>query len=84
MIDLPPLPKGYILAPRGSSWASGKPTLPVLWLSRACQWVEYGGMPGLLRHSDWKYSHWYDPTGGPFFAIPKPRYTCSLEFSRYV
>lgn len=52
MTNLPPLPKGYMLVPRNSSWFSRKPTLPILWLSRSLQWTEYGGTPGLLRRSD--------------------------------
>lgn len=80
MNDLPSPPKGYLIAKRGA--AVGYQSRPILFLSKSRKWVEYPLTK--LRPCDWNYSFWHDPPGGPYYALPKPRYTCPLEFSRYV
>lgn len=76
MITLPPLPKGYKLLPRREPYGKRDSML----LQHDGKWVPWDRS---ILHLDWTYTS-FDFPGGPFFAIPKARYTCPLEFSRYV
>jgi len=76
MSKIPSLPRGYTLLPRGESYSKRDAML----LQHEGRWVTWDRS---VLYLDWIYTS-YDFHGGPFFAVPKPRYTCPLEFSRYV
>ncbi len=82
MDELPPLPKGYMLAPFLATYSN----MPLIyWLGKVTQcgggtcykWIAWGQR---LLSIHWDQAG-EDHPNGPFFAIPKPRYTCPLEVS---